>query len=106
MAVLWNDSGSESAIDSKEAKVMDVGLMDLRNSREVAHGGSYHDTTDIRQLGKKQELRRNFRFFSILGFAVTLVSTWEGMIAFVFPTSSWLSWQGTLIRSTEVALMD
>ena len=34
------------------------------------HGSdfTYTDQQDMQRMGKKQELRRNFRFFSILGF--------------------------------------
>ena len=31
----------------------------------------------MRRLGKKQELKRRFRFFSIVGFVVVLGLTWE-----------------------------
>ncbi|KAF2172080.1 hypothetical protein M409DRAFT_62895 [Zasmidium cellare ATCC 36951] len=36
-----------------------------------------YDKRDMRRLGKKQELKRRFRFFSIVGFVVVLGLTWE-----------------------------
>ncbi|KAK5164589.1 uncharacterized protein LTR77_009795 [Saxophila tyrrhenica] len=39
--------------------------------------GTAQDHRDMRTLGKTQVLNRNFRFISTLGFACTLMSTWE-----------------------------
>jgi choline transport protein len=39
--------------------------------------GTADDDHMMRMLGKKQVLNRNFRFISTLGFACTLMSTWE-----------------------------
>lgn len=38
---------------------------------------TYSDRQDMRRLGKRQELRRNFRFTSILGFVAVAMGTWE-----------------------------
>ncbi|OBT68100.1 hypothetical protein VE03_01538 [Pseudogymnoascus sp. 23342-1-I1] len=40
-------------------------------------GGTDHDEHEMRMLGRTQQLNRNFRFISTLGFACTLMSTWE-----------------------------
>lgn len=40
-------------------------------------GGTDHDARDMEMLGRTQVLNRNFRFLSTLGFACTLMSTWE-----------------------------
>ncbi|KAK3317953.1 amino acid permease [Apodospora peruviana] len=40
-------------------------------------GGTEADEHEMRMLGKTQQLNRNFRFISTLGFACTLMSTWE-----------------------------
>ncbi|TPX08019.1 uncharacterized protein E0L32_010350 [Thyridium curvatum] len=40
-------------------------------------GGTQADEHDMRMLGRTQVLNRNFRFISTLGFACTLMSTWE-----------------------------
>ncbi|KAH8750375.1 putative GABA permease [Hyaloscypha finlandica] len=47
----------------------------------VKSTGTAYDQRDMRVMGKLQELRRNFRFISILGFACTLMSTWEIVLA-------------------------
>ncbi|KAK8038972.1 amino acid transporter [Apiospora rasikravindrae] len=39
--------------------------------------GTSRDVHDMHRMGKKQLLRRNFRFFSIFSFTVVLLSTWE-----------------------------
>ena len=42
---------------------------------------TYTDQQDMRRLGKKQELRRNFRFTSILGFVAIAMGTWEVILS-------------------------
>ncbi|KAL2870823.1 putative GABA permease [Aspergillus lucknowensis] len=39
--------------------------------------GTVADQYDMSSMGRVQVLRRNFRFISILGFACTLICTWE-----------------------------
>jgi len=39
-----------------------------------------HDARDMDRLGKKQELRRNFEMFSIVGFVSILQATWESTL--------------------------
>ncbi|KAH7125533.1 amino acid/polyamine transporter I [Dendryphion nanum] len=39
--------------------------------------GTKNDELDMDRMGKLQQLRRNFQFFTILGYAVILGSTWE-----------------------------
>ena len=46
--------------------------------------GNVHDQRGMIRMGKKQELRRNFHFFSIWGFAVMLGCSWE----YVFMSAS------------------
>lgn len=43
--------------------------------------GTSHDKTEMETLGRKQVLRRNFRFLSMLGFGSTLICTWEILLA-------------------------
>lgn len=38
------------------------------------------DVRDMRRLGRKQEVKRRFRFFSIVGYMVILASTWEATL--------------------------
>ncbi|CAN9344125.1 unnamed protein product [Alternaria alternata] len=39
------------------------------------------DVQDMQRMGKTQETRRNFRSFTILGFCIVLLSTWEAILA-------------------------
>lgn len=38
------------------------------------------DRDDLARLGKKQVLKRNFGFMSMLGFSCTMLVTWEGLL--------------------------
>ncbi|KAL8713676.1 MAG: hypothetical protein Q9220_002202 [cf. Caloplaca sp. 1 TL-2023] len=43
--------------------------------------GTHIDKQDMVTLGRRQELRRNFQFLTILGFGSTLICTWEILLA-------------------------
>lgn len=43
--------------------------------------GTSYDRKDMARLGKRQELRRNFQFIPIFGFAACLMITWEAVLA-------------------------
>jgi len=43
----------------------------------VQYRGTECDKRDMSMLGKKQVLRRNFQFLTMLGFASTVMSSWE-----------------------------
>ncbi|KAJ4340185.1 hypothetical protein N0V87_002806 [Didymella glomerata] len=45
--------------------------------REVKEGITIHDREDMYRMGKKQELRRNYRPLSALSFAIVLTAIWE-----------------------------
>lgn len=45
--------------------------------------GTARDAEDMQRLGRIQELRRNFGFLSISGFAMILMSTWQVLLAAV-----------------------
>ncbi|KAM7183667.1 amino acid transporter [Naviculisporaceae sp. PSN 640] len=47
----------------------------------VQNEGTELDKKDMWRMGKKQQLRRNFRFFSIFGFVMVLMATWEGQLS-------------------------
>jgi choline transport protein len=38
------------------------------------------DAHDMQRMGKTQEMRRNFRSITILGFCVVILSTWENIL--------------------------
>ncbi|KAL1583925.1 hypothetical protein WHR41_07354 [Cladosporium halotolerans] len=42
--------------------------------------GTEADRREMSQLGRLQELRRNFQFTSMVGFACTLIATWEVLL--------------------------
>lgn len=43
--------------------------------------GTSYDKTEMETLGRKQVLRRNFQFLSMVGFGSTLICTWEILLA-------------------------
>ncbi|KAL2432618.1 hypothetical protein ABEF95_014048 [Exophiala dermatitidis] len=53
----------------------------LANGRRQSMRGTDADAHDMRAMGKVQQLNRNFRFISILGFSCTAMSTWEITLA-------------------------
>lgn len=42
--------------------------------------GTIADQKDMYRMGKQQKLRRNFRFVSIFGYSMVLMSTWETVL--------------------------
>jgi hypothetical protein len=64
-----------------ESKVFDANISDVPDEFK----GTDADAHDMIVMGKKQVLRRNFGFVTMLGFASTCVASWEGVLAFVFP---------------------
>ncbi|KAL9000336.1 MAG: hypothetical protein Q9169_001053 [Polycauliona sp. 2 TL-2023] len=51
---------------------------------ELEHQSSYdRDRDELARLGKRQVLKRNFGFMSMLGFSCTIMVTWEGMLVYV-----------------------
>ncbi|KAL8826829.1 MAG: hypothetical protein Q9170_007253 [Blastenia crenularia] len=72
------------------------------------------DREELARLGKKQVLKRNFGFMSMLGFSCTMLVTWEGLlIVFVQGLNNGgpagllygyiLAWLGTLAVFTSMA---
>ncbi|KAJ5497654.1 hypothetical protein N7453_006705 [Penicillium expansum] len=49
-------------------------------SQDVAVEATDQDDWDMQRLGKTQQFKRNFRFYSILGFTTTLMATWESIL--------------------------
>ncbi|KAH2240592.1 hypothetical protein KXV81_004814 [Aspergillus fumigatus] len=50
--------------------------------------GTAQDRKDMRRVGRQQELNRNFRFLSVLGFTAVLMCTWEAVLLSVSPPSA------------------
>ena len=44
------------------------------------NGSTTQDIRDMTRMGKRQQLRRDFRFLSIVGFVMVLQSTWESIL--------------------------
>lgn len=44
--------------------------------------GTVTDQRDMERVGKTQELRRNFRLISVLGFTAVLMCTWEAILLY------------------------
>ncbi|KAF2435933.1 putative GABA permease [Tothia fuscella] len=70
----------------KFSSTVDHGSFDSGREKVVSEKyGTPSDQRDMFRMGKTQKLRRNFGFFSIFGFSMILLSTWEiqlGMAGF------------------------
>ena len=53
------------------------GLVDVTPGDISKKMGNKWDQRDMVRMGKKQELRREFHFFSITGYAMILGCSWE-----------------------------
>ncbi|KAK3723476.1 hypothetical protein LTR37_001728 [Vermiconidia calcicola] len=79
----WNIELQQS--DPRNGRFSNDGLDDPSDSDvQQVSGKSYDpapDQRDMRRLGKRQELKRRFRFFSIVGYVIVLGLTWEFSLA-------------------------
>ncbi|GFF62193.1 putative amino acid permease [Aspergillus udagawae] len=57
-----------------------------------AKGGTAQDRKDMWRVGRQQELNRNFRFLSVLGFTAVLMCTWEAVLLCVSPLPDSETW--------------
>ncbi|KAE9970612.1 hypothetical protein BLS_001964 [Venturia inaequalis] len=56
----------------------ELGSIDNEDIHQISKRyGTSADQRDMHRMGKTQKLRRNFGFFSIFGFSMILLSTWE-----------------------------
>lgn len=83
--IVIRESTGKAMDNSKELKTptSDVLSDEISQHAEFAqnvHGGNGFDQHDMHRMGKKQELRRNFEFFSIVGFVSILQATWESTL--------------------------
>lgn len=78
------DSKNISEVRDQET----VGL-DYDNGDELLQrqkGGTVADAQDMNRMGKRQQLRREFRFITIVGFIMILQFSWESVLMSVlFP---------------------
>ncbi|KJK65787.1 amino acid permease GABA permease [Aspergillus parasiticus SU-1] len=54
--------------------------LDDDTSKEVKEGSTMNDQRDMHRMGKKQEMRRNFRLISTIGFTTCIMGTWENVL--------------------------
>ncbi|KAK3617758.1 hypothetical protein LTR56_025072 [Elasticomyces elasticus] len=64
----------EAEVVSNEVD-LDTALKELNNEGQPYNPA--YDRRDMRRLGRVQEVKRRFRFFSLVGYMVILASTWE-----------------------------
>jgi hypothetical protein len=87
--------GSMKAEGGPWAGSRDLEVHELSTTLEVTPGdeseklGTEYDQRGMRRMGKKQELRREFQFFSIWGFAVILGCSWEYVFMWVPSARFW-----------------
>ncbi|KAK5673823.1 hypothetical protein LTS12_029706 [Elasticomyces elasticus] len=61
----------------------DEGQRDATRDRQDM--GTYMDRQDMARLGRIQEVKRRFQYFSMVGYMMLLAATWEsGLISLVF----------------------
>lgn len=68
-----------------KAHQVDVHARDSESQQDgvpasVTKGSTADDLRDMARMGKSQELRRNFGFFSIYGFAILIMASWECLL--------------------------
>ncbi|KAE8404883.1 amino acid transporter [Aspergillus pseudonomiae] len=63
----------EAMPDTRECLIDDV-------SKDVRTGFTVNDQRDMHRMGKKQEMRRNFRLISTIGFTTCIMGTWENVL--------------------------
>ena len=75
---------SDAIGEKSNAQIEIESTSDAEFNNEVAiqeqKGGTQHDVYNMSRMGKRQELLRNFRFISIVGFIMILQSTWESVL--------------------------
>ena len=69
-----NESGKHGAVGSDMYETDDTSKQDL----------DLNDRVDMDRMGKKQELKRNFRLFSIFSFMCVAMSSWVFVIRYVY----------------------
>ena len=54
-------------------------------AEDVARNFTQNDQRDMRRMGKKQELLRNFRIFTSIAFTSCVMGTWEILLTSNYP---------------------
>jgi len=80
MAKGMHESSTQTAL-----RELDIDESAVRMDEDGQPNQTVHDKRDMRRLGRIQEVKRRFRFFSIIGYMVVLGATWESaLISLVF----------------------
>lgn len=75
-----SDMVGEPQLTMEEAIMMEDKHSGLSPSVAPKYRGTSADQKDMMTLGKKQVLRRNFRFVTMLGFGSTVICSWEVLL--------------------------
>ncbi|KAJ4301530.1 hypothetical protein N0V90_003623 [Kalmusia sp. IMI 367209] len=71
-------------LDAKGMGATEASIFDKKISLvPQKYHGTDADKHDMDVLGKKQVLRRNFNFLTMLGFASTCIASWEGILTYL-----------------------
>jgi hypothetical protein len=67
--------------------------------------GTSKDQEDMQRMGKTPQLRRNFRFFTIFGFTMVLMATWEAMLVWIYSPFTPPCYPNPLQNATNTAIL-
>lgn len=73
----------DSSKELSDVHTTDVAALDYDNGEEQLQkqkGGTAADAHDMHRMGKRQQLQRNFRFITIVGFIMILQFSWESVL--------------------------
>jgi choline transport protein len=85
MGILSLESRDGSGTTSADAKMAPAVVVsetpeDVSETISPDAKGNIYDKRDMKRLGKKQEMRRNFRKFSTLSFTCVIMATFEVLL--------------------------
>lgn len=106
------DNGKDTAATAQ----FELGSNEEPDLQQVDEGRRYdaaYDKRDMRRLGRKQELKRRFRYFSLIGYMLILASCWENVLlasVFAIPNGGtagyiWMTLLACLGQSTAMLSM-
>jgi hypothetical protein len=72
----YNDAKNEDHV-AVQPTMSRENTIETASHTHLDHGNNSKDEEDMRRLGKKQELDRNFHWFHTLAFTTVIMATWE-----------------------------
>jgi hypothetical protein len=90
---------------ANEKETATIGAVDNNDyvPKEVARDFTASDQCDMKRMGKKQELMRNFHIFTTTAFTSCVVGTWEDSVNFkLLRSSRW--WFSEFMMVDDLAL--